>query len=291
MDTITRKALIGLVLLLGYSVFAANGPDPRKATVRDTADAESQVSGLTLTNVDLRFGFAPADEHGRLVVATDTVEYSIPLAAISHIVRDGNSTWEVTYQTAAGEATVKGALTPEAVLTGNSDFGTFSLPLARLNRLDFQQRGAPGKPAGRVGVTGPDGRPRPESFSAALMLTDGTRIEATQLRRNQVSAQSVTDPALLNVAPSYALVCNHYTDFRLLRGETLQTIPFENVKSAEFLPGGDVNVRAVSGLEASMKIPHEVQETLDGFSGSSVKGDFYVQFKFVRMVTFSAGEK
>jgi hypothetical protein len=116
-------------------------------------------------------------------------------------------------------------------------------------------------------------------------------LEVTQLRRNQVFAQSLTDPTLLPVRPLYAVVCTNYTDFRLLRGETLQTIPFENVKTAEVLSGEEVIVRARSGTEATMKIPRRELETVEGLNGSCGKGDFYVPLKFVRTIDFGEAAK
>jgi hypothetical protein len=272
---------------LTYTAFAADdASDPRKAKVMDQAYAESQVTGLTITNTDLRFGFDKADDHGRIVVATANLELSIPLRAISMVASAGGRTWEVKYQTQDGEAMVSGRLAPVAVVTGNSEFGSFALSLTSLKLLEFLAPGIATKPAKRVNVYDQDGRLRSASFEAVLTLTDGTRLQAAQLRRNQVSAQSVNDPMLLGSRPLYAVECTNYTDLRLLRGETFQTIPFENIKKVEFLSDGEVIVRARSGPEAKMKVPRRVEEILEGFNGASSRGDFYVPLKFVRSVAF-----
>jgi hypothetical protein len=286
-DKLANIFRLGVILLaVGSSALAADSAtDLRTAKVWDNADTASQVSGLTVTNTDSRFGFEPSEYRGRIVVVTDNIEWAIPLRGISKITRSGNAAWTVNYQAKDGEATVVGGL-EEAALAGNSDLGTFALPLARLDRLEFTETGQATEPAKRLTVYDQDGRPRTGSFDAVLTLMDGTRFQVTQLRRNQVFAQSLTDPTLLPVRPSYAIVCTNYTDFRLLRGETLQTIPFENVKTAEVLSGEEVIVRARSGAAATMKIPRREQEAVEGLNGSCGQGDFYVPLKFVRTIDF-----
>ena len=126
------------------------------------------------------------------------------------------------------------------------DLGTFWAPtgISKLRpALEFPQDllSQTTEPAKRLAVFDQGPRhPRTGSFDAVLTLTDGTRLQARTVAPEQPRyfAQSLTDPTLLPVRPLYAVVfCTNYTDFRLLRGETLQTIPFENVKTAEVLSG------------------------------------------------------
>jgi hypothetical protein len=277
----------GIVLLAATcsALAADSAADPRKANVTDQAYAESKVIGLTTTNTDLRLGFDGSDAYGRILVTTANMELAIPLRAVSSIASFGTTTWEVRYQTQRGEAVVVGQLTPAAVLTGKSDFGSFALPLTSLKRLEFLGPAIAAKPAKRPNVYGEAGRLRSASFDAVLTLTDGSRLQAAQLRRNQVSAQAVSDPMLLS-RPLYAAVCTNFTDFRLLRGETLQTIPFENVQVVEFLRDGEVLLRTKNGAEAKMSVPRRAEETLEGFNGSSSGVDFYVPLGSVRSVAF-----
>jgi hypothetical protein len=292
MDKLTNSFRLGVILFtVTSSAWAADSAtDHRTAKIWDNTDTQSRVSTLTATNTDSRFGFEASEYRGRIVVVTDSIEWALPLQAISKIVRSGNATWTVNYQAKDGEATVVGGL-EQAVLAGNSDLGTFALPLGRLDRLEFPQAGQPTEPVKRLMVYDQDGHPRAGNFDAVLTLTDGTRLQVTQLRRNQVFAQSLTDPTVLPVRPAYAIVCTNYTDFRLLRGETLQTIPFENIKTAEVLSGEEVTVRTRSGTETTMKIPRHELETIEGLNGSSGKGDFYVPLKFVRTIDFGEAAK
>ncbi len=284
----------GIILLAlgcaGVAVAAADEADSRTAKITDRAGVESQVTGLTVSNVDERFGFDKSEDRGRMVVTTENIELAIPLRAISSIEQSGGETWTVKCQTADGETVVTGGLAPAAVLEGNSDFGSFTLPLVRVRQLRFTQPGVATKPAGRPPIFDKDGHPRTGSFGAVLTLTDGTELTVTQLRRNEVFAQSMNDPALINARPEYSIVSSNYTDFRLIRGETWQTVPFENVKTAEFLPGDDVLVKARSGAEAEMKFPRR-DEVLEGFTGTSSKGDFYVALKFVKTISFPEAAK
>ena len=284
------SCLSGIILLaLSYAASSADSAgDPRKVKVTDQAYAESQVTGLTITNTDLRFGFDRSDDYGRIVVSAANIVLAIPLRAISSVVSFGPTTWEVRYQTTDGETTVTGQLMPAAVMTGNSDFGSFALRLGSLKRLEFIGPGVAAKPAKRPVVYGEDGRLRSASFDAVLTLTGGTRLQAAQLRRYQVSAQAVSDPMLLGSRPLYAVGCTNFTDLRLLRGETFQTIPFENVQKAEFMADGQVLVRARSGPEVKMRVPRRAEEILEGFNGTSGRGDFYVPFTSVRSITFGA---
>jgi hypothetical protein len=282
-----RKLRVGIFwFALGWATLAvADEADPRAARVTDAAGAESVVSGLTVTNVNERFGIAPPEDRGRLLISTATFELAIPLRAISSVRQLGGAAWLVTYQGAEGEATVTGSLATTAELSGSSDFGTFTLPLAKLRRLEYQKPGIAAKPAKRPEVHDQEGHLRAANFDAVLTLVDGTRLTATQLRRNEVSATRISDPALLT-RPDYAIVCTNYTDLQLVRGETLQTIPFENVKSLDYFSDARVRVTSRSGLEAEMKVARRSEETLEGFNGTCSKGDFYVPLKFVKSITF-----
>ena len=84
-------------------------------------------------------------------------------------------------------------------------------------------------------------------------------------------ASQVSDPALI-AQPVFAVASSNFTDFRLLRGETLQTILFENVKTVEFLADEAVVVRTVGGVDVKMKLKARQEEVLQGFTGTSKQG-------------------
>ena len=286
-----NKLRLGLILLaLGLaSRGLADDGDTRTAKVTDRTGVDSQVSSLSVSNTDERFGFAWPDNRARIVVATMTVTWSIPTQSVTSIRRDGPSAWTVKYQTKDGEISVQGDFSDQAELVGNSDFGSFSLPLRRLRQLEFTQPGVEPKPAKRPVVVGRDGKVRAANFDAVITLTDGKQMTATILRRSQVTTEDTSDPMTLNATPVYTVIVTNFTDLRLNRGETLQIIPFENIKTAEFLPGEAVLVKTKSGAEAEMRIPRRDERSLEGFTGFNAKGDFYVPINAIKSIAF-AGE-
>ncbi len=285
-----KKLPLGLTVLLLAARAFADDADTRTAKITDRSDIESQVSSVTVSNVDERFGFTFPDNRSRMVIATPTIAWSIPIHSVNSILRDGPSAWTVKYHTKDGDVSVQGDFSSQAELLGSSDFGSFTLPLRRLKRLEFAQPGSEPTPARRPTITGPDGRPRTATFDATITLTDGTKVAASLLRRSQVLAEDTTDPMILDATPTYTVTIVTFTDLRLDLGETLHIVPFENIKNAEFLPGDAVLVKTKSGKEAEMNLPRRDERTLEGFTGFSAKGDFYVPLSAVKSITFPDGD-
>ena len=280
-----RFACLLFTLTCAVPAFAQDA-DSRTAKVTDRADVESQVSGVTVSNVDLRFGFLPMDNNGRVVVTTQTIIYAVPIRAISSVVQAGSSNWKVKLMTKDGEASVEGSLPEAGLLLGNSDFGSFSLPLVRLRKLDFAQPGVEAKPARRPNIYDRSGRARPATFNATITLTDGTQLAVEQLRRNEAYAESMDDPLVVTPTPEYTVVSTNYTDLSLVRGETTQIVPFENINTAQFLPGDAVLIKTRGGAEAEMKLPRRDERSLEGFTGFCGKGDFYVPLRYLKSISF-----
>ena len=140
-----KEAIINPLRLAGLLALVCAAPvfaqDARTAKVTDRAEIESQVSGVTVSNVDLRFGFLNMDNNGRVIVTTQTIIYAIPVGAVSSITQQGPTDWTVKFMGGDGPTSVEGALPEAGLLLGNSDFGSFSLPLVRLKKLDFSQPG------------------------------------------------------------------------------------------------------------------------------------------------------
>jgi hypothetical protein len=287
----TRRLSIVLLAVAYTAIAATDESDPRTAKVTDTAGSQSQVSAIKLSAADPRFGFDYQDQNGRIVVATKDIEFAIPLRAVSLIDSAGSKTWTVKYQTKDGEASVSGGLPEAATLSGDSDFGAFSLSVGKLKRLEFSQTGIAAKPAKRQPALGADGKLNDRSFIAVLTLTDGTSIQVSDFRRH---ANYVTGGMDNNWMPPkyYSNVINqHFTDFRFIRGETSQTIPFDKIKAVDFTSGESVTVTTKSDAKAEMKLSQKNEETLSGFTGTSSKGDFYVPAKFVKSIAFGDATK
>lgn len=279
------------MLAVAYTAIAApDESDPRTAKVTDTADSQSQVSAIKVSAVDARFGFDYQDQKGRIVVATKDIEFAIPLRAISLIDSAGSKTWTVKYQTKDGEVSVSGGLPEAATLSGDSDFGAFSLLVGKLKRLEFSQPGVAAKPAKITTTYRPDGKTA-SGFDAVLTLTDGTSIQASDLRRHASYGSSSVDTMWIPPKYNYYQANEHFTDFRFIRGETSQTIPFEKIKMVDFASGESVIVTTKTDAKAEMKLSQKNEETLTGFTGTSSKGDFYVPAKFVKSIAFGDATK
>ena len=282
------------VITLGLAVpkLSATDADARAATVTDRAGVESHVSNLTVSNLDERFSFENPDDRNHVVVGKRDILYALPLDAITSIVQNGSDSWTIKYQGPDSAQEVTGDLPADALLLGSSDFGTFSLRLRRLKKLEFGQAGAALKPARRRIVRDREGKPQTPNFEAVLTLTDGTKLNASILRRNEVYAEQVNDDNIEPAPPpAYTFVATNYVDLHLVRGETVQIVPFQNIASAEFFPGESVLIKTVSGTEAEMKLPRRDERSLEGFTGNCAKGDFYVPLQSVRLITFGAAPR
>ena len=96
MDKLANTLRLGVILFtVSTSAWAADpATDQRTAKVWDDADTQSQVSALTATNTDSRFGFEASEYRGRIIVVVTGLPcwWAIPLQAISKITRSGNAT-------------------------------------------------------------------------------------------------------------------------------------------------------------------------------------------------------
>lgn len=286
----TRHLIIPLLAAAFTAIAATDESDPRTAKVTDTTGSQSQVSAIKITAVDARFGFDYQNQGGRIVVTTKDLEFAIPLRAISLIDSVGSKTWTVKYQTKDGEVSVSGGLPEAATLSGESDFGAFSLLIGKLKRLEFLQSGVATEPAKRQATYRPDGKTAGIS-SAILTLTDGTNLQVSDLRRHANYVSGGIDNNW--IPPKYYSNVNdaHFTDFCFIRGESSQTIPFEKIKTVDFTSDGSVTVTTKTDAKADMKLSQKNGETLTGFTGTTGKGDFYVPVKFVKSITFGDATK
>jgi hypothetical protein len=294
----TRRLSIMLLAVACTASAETDESDPRPAQVTDTANSLSQVSAIKVSAVDPKFGFDYQHQNGRIAVATKDIELAIPLRAVSLIHSAGIKKWTVKYQTKEGEASVSGGLPEEATMTGDSDFGAFSLLLGKLKRLEFSQAGVAAKPAESAPTPNPDGKTA-RSFAAVLTLTDGTSIPVSNLRRHANFVTSYRDTNWF--PPKYSSDVNNeqFTDFRFVRGEAAQTIPFEKIKVVDFTSDESVTVTTKTDAKADMKLSQQEnseeraigEARLTGFTGTCGKGDFYVAAKFVKSIAFGDSPK
>lgn len=286
-----RRLTIVLLAVAYAAIAATDESDPRTAKVMDRAGSQSRVSAINVSAVDDRFGFGWPDQEGRIVVATKNIEFAIPLRSVSVIDSAGSNTWIVKYQTKEGEASVSGDLPGPAHIKGDSDFGTFSLFVGNLKRLEFSQAGVAAKPAKRATIYAAGGKANDASFTAVLTLTDGTTLQAADLRRHAAFEIHGMDTAWIPAKPYTSAENRHFTDFVFHRGETIQNIPFEKIKTVDFTSGESVTVTTKTDAKAEMKLSQDSISKITGFTGTSSKGDFYVPAKFVKSIAFRDATK
>ena len=124
---------------------------------------------------------------------------------------------DIRYQWMGREQNISGKFTSNKIV-GKSDIGYVSLEFDNLKQLTF--KGAPA-------ITQEQ---EPASYETTLVLTDGTKVPVANLKR--ISSQSYSAVPLSGVKAG--TVFELYNDVGFLRGETAQTIKFEDVKSMEF---------------------------------------------------------
>jgi hypothetical protein len=236
--------------------------------------------------VDPRFDLDTDDQYKRLFVATKDIVFAISLRAVSVIDFAGSNIWTVKYETKDGEASVSGELPERVKLVGDSDFGEFSLLLGKLKRLEFSQKGvAQTEPAKRTEPIFASHGPA-KRFVAILTLNDGTSIQASDLRRH-AGYENISENNYWIPSRHELYEANEYfTDFRFIRGETSQTIPFDKIKTVDFALGESVTVTTKTDAKAEMKLSHDKEGTITGLTGTCIKGEFYVPATLVRSITF-----
>lgn len=173
--------------------------------------------------------------------------------------------------TKAGEASVSGELPEGLSVSGTSDFGAFSLPLAKIKRLEFQQPGTIASPAhldefsevDHHWLTSP-------GYDAILTLTDGTTMQVSHLRRH--AKYHVSGNNVIGIGGS----ADHDVDFdaidfRFIQGETSQKIRFDSVKTVEFSSNDSVTITTKSGAQAAMKFsPKDEERLMDLTDGATM---------------------
>jgi hypothetical protein len=177
----------------------------------------------------------------------------------------------VRYHWRGKEMTSKGRLLP-GKLTGKSDFGDWELDIADVKRLAFNRPSAMEKSENKV------------RHPAVLTLHDGRKVDIDGLKRYDSYYSS--DGYVIGGRMRY----NHYTDLRLLRGESLVTVEFEKIARIEFNGEKDISVTLKSGKKATGQIAKKKDAGIVGFTGVFDKGVFFISRKFVKEIAFVSGE-
>jgi len=266
-----KKIIILLALILAGLSLPVLGIEAqeRTAVIVDKAGVTSDVTEISFSGDFSRFYKVFGKS---IVIGTKTFEIAIPICNLISVEVKGESA-EVRYQWMGYEKTISGELVSET-FKGKTDFGEFKLNSSKLKRLTFKE-----------GPTVVMKEEKPLAYDATLVLTDGTKIPVANLKRHDSYWSS--EGYLIGGRTRY----HHYTDFRFLRGESLLTVPFENLKTIEFGPEGKVDVMLKNGKSATGKLSDEDDAGVDGFTGLCDEGEFFINPDHVKSIEFGATQK
>lgn len=240
----------------------------RTAVIVDKAGVTSEVTEISVSGDFSRFDEASGEG---IVIGTKMFEIAIPIGNLISVEVKGKSA-EVRYQWMGYEKTISGELGSET-FKGKTDFGEFKLNSGKLKRLTFKEGPTVMK------------EEKPLTYDATLVLTDGTKIPVANLKRHDSYWSS--KGYLIGGRTRYY----HYTDFSFLKGESLLTVPFENIKTIEFGPGSKVDVTLKNGKSATGKLSDEDNAGVDGFTGLCDEGEFFINPEHVKAIEFGAAQK
>jgi len=252
------------MLLLGILNLAPAlflGQEQRIAIIVDKAGVTTQV-----TNLSFRTGAAwwdnVVDSSRILFVTSDFISIAIPIRSLISIEKK-ESTAQIIYQVGGSEETITGSL-GSGSLEGKSEFGSYELSLWDIKTLTFNRP--------------PVINAKPQTFKAEaiIVLANGTRVSVAKLQRHDRTRGSLG---------FYSDILRE--DFSFLRGNSVITVEFSNLKSIEFGPADSVTVTSKSGTIADGKMDYVRASNIMGWVGVSEKGEIEISPKLVRLIEFS----
>ena len=187
----------------------------------------------------------------------------IPLGFIMSIdVKD--KFCNVKYYLEGQKREIFGELRDLGAFEGKTDFGYFKLDMGKLRKLTFKDMPSFSKSK------------KPPSYDTIPVFTNGNRVPVADFRRFNTYCSS----------EGYVKGCGdrykYFTDFRFLRGDSLQTVLFERIKTIEFNDSrfaghlqGNVTVTLKNGKSANGELTYDVHDAdVDGYTGIYEKRDF-----------------
>lgn len=254
-----------VILFVVMSVVTARSEESKRtATVKDAAGVVSDVTDIRFSAGDHLKKFNNLYRH--IGLSADLFDIAIPIDNLISVEAKGDS-HAVSYLWRGKELTITGKLLSEE-FAGKSDFGDLKLHTSKLLSLNFHQSPKPEEKKEEV------------SERATLTLEDGTQITVNTFRRHD--RYYSREGYIIGGRIRY----RHYTDFRFLRGESLITVKFAEIKRIEFVGEKEVSVTLKNGKKASGTISKEKGADINGFTGVFEKGEFFVEKKRVKSIDF-----
>jgi hypothetical protein len=276
--------LLALVLVVLSSQGFAADQHKRRAVVVDRSGVVSEVSELRLTEGydytynNIWWGQYNSSTESYAKMAIETPPFYIAVLVRSLVSIDvKGKIWNVTYRWDGCDKTISGNFAGGGSFTGKTDFGAFKLDSKNLKQLKF--KGPPTSVA--------KGCRRP--YDATLILRGGAKVPVADLRRFDNYCDS----------SGYIIGCRHvsryYADVRFLRGDSVLTVPFDNISTIEFMnipedswnfTEGSVIVTLKNGKKATGKVPDKNDARIKGFIGMCDRGEFFIEPYHVQRILF-----
>ena len=236
----------------------------RMGTVVDIAGATTEVEDLRFGSVQMYREFREAGDH--IAFETEGFDVAVPLDHLIKIEAKGKA-HTFTYHWAGKEFSLTGSLF-SGEFKGKSDFGDITLDASKLRSLKFAQT--------------PkiiDELPK-MSNPATLSLANSNTLAVDMLRRWNISYSTsgyLVGGETIGVP---------YTDIRFLRGESLVTVPFDNIKRIDLIGDEEVSVTLKNGNEAKGTLSSKGGDDITGWKAVSSKGMIFLPKENVKSIEF-----
>jgi len=268
-QTILCSAILLFAVLVNPS---SGGQANRTATIVDTTDVASEVTGLNYLGGLVVF----ENSIGRVAFSVGPIDYSIPIDNLISIERQGKH-HVCSYWWRGKEHSQTGKLC-HGRFTGKSDFGDVEIDTRKIKSIKCNTASKPKK---NKKTSSPD-TGKKTSNTAVLVLGNGASLTANNLKRHDryYSTQGYVWGG--------RHVSAHYNDFCFLRGESLARVEFTKIKRIEFRGEKAVSVTLKNGKKATGTVNAAGPPGTDvlGFTGVCDKGEFYISKKHVKAIRF-----
>lgn len=290
-------SLLLILFILGFFSVIDGQTTKRTAVIVDQSETSTELKSLGIGIGQPAKYYKPIS---KLVVITETFDVLIPDANLISIeyIGDGiknKRIFDVSYYWMGEKKMISGNLV-DLQLTGQSDFGGFSISSNELKQLRFSQIS--------------DKIKQEEEFNSDgyITLRDGTKLEFGErsigwteytlkrhvshlVRHKKTLPQNATDMMLEQ--HRYEWVNEMYNSYNKSiafdRGKSQGLVEFKDLKSIEF--EGENNRDIIITLKNGKSTEAQINESkdyrdFDGLVGVSEKGEFYIERKNIRIVHF-----
>lgn len=245
----------------------------RSAIVVDISGEKTELSALKFEpDGRYHFRFTFPNYGSSFVIVKKPVELRIPINMILSIQYNGD-TCMVEYKFMGEKQTASGKyLTGKFV--GSFDFGDFTLEAGKVKSIIF---------------TEPPIEVKLPKLNATVLLKDGLNIPSRDLEIIDLFS-APGHSIYINWAPMNTFVMSD-SAVEFKKGVSSVSVPFEKIKTINFLPDNkSISIILRSGKKINgifSKYDEKQKGTIEGISGVSDKGGFFINLEYIKAVEFN----